>query len=219
MCQRIGDRPAEAVIAFNLGHAYKNIPALRDLDQAERWYRRSLELLRRARPAGARQVLEPIGAWWPTNASWTRARPTSQPTNCSRHLNAALGFYHQALDLLPPNAVDDLAVTHNQLGIIYDDAGDLDRALPHYREAIRYSRNAGNLYGAARTRFNVALALRNAGRLADALEYAQAALRNFATYGDRAADRDTEDAGVDCEHRAGDATNVGARHSQRNLPL
>ncbi len=44
LCHRIGDRPAEAVAAFNLGHAYKDIPALRDLDQAERWYRRSLEL-------------------------------------------------------------------------------------------------------------------------------------------------------------------------------
>ncbi len=35
---------AEAIAAFNLGHAYKDLPALRDLDEAERWYRRSLEL-------------------------------------------------------------------------------------------------------------------------------------------------------------------------------
>ena len=43
--QRIGDRRAEATAAFNLGHAYKDIPALRDLDQAEHWYQRDLELL------------------------------------------------------------------------------------------------------------------------------------------------------------------------------
>jgi tetratricopeptide (TPR) repeat protein len=84
--------------------------------------------------------------------------------------------------------VDDLAVTHNQLGNIYDDAGDLDRALLHYREAIRYEEMQGNLYGAALTRSNVAIAFATAGRLADAREYAYAALRNYQTYGDRAAE-------------------------------
>ena len=46
-----------------------------------------------------------------------------------KHLNAAADYYQQALALLPPDAVDDLAVTHNQLGNIYNDAGDLERAL------------------------------------------------------------------------------------------
>jgi hypothetical protein len=39
--------------------------------------------------------------------------------------------------------------------------------------------SADDLYGAARTRYNVAFALAEAGRLADAREYALAALRNF----------------------------------------
>lgn len=42
--QRIGDTGAEAVAHFNLGHAYKDLPAIRDLDAAEAAYRRSLEL-------------------------------------------------------------------------------------------------------------------------------------------------------------------------------
>ncbi|MCP4423581.1 MAG: tetratricopeptide repeat protein, partial [Chloroflexi bacterium] len=92
----------------------------------------------------------------------------------------------------PPNAVDDLAVTHNQLGNIYDDAGDLERALFHYQEAIRYVETAGNLFQAGQFRYNVALTLQAAGRLEDALLYAQAALRNFETFGDRAAE-DIED--------------------------
>ena len=45
LLQRIGDRRAQASAAFNLGHAYDRVPALRDLDQAEQWYRRFLELL------------------------------------------------------------------------------------------------------------------------------------------------------------------------------
>jgi tetratricopeptide (TPR) repeat protein len=70
---------------------------------------------------------------------FTEARAAQQPeAELLKHLNDAVGYYQQALDLLPPNAVDDLAVTHNQLGNIYYDAGDLDRALPHYRESIRH---------------------------------------------------------------------------------
>ena len=40
--QRIGDRHGESTAAFNLGHAYSDpdIPALRDLGQAEQWYQR-----------------------------------------------------------------------------------------------------------------------------------------------------------------------------------
>ena len=43
--QRIGDRREEATVASNLGHAYKDIPALRDLDQAQHWYQRTGELV------------------------------------------------------------------------------------------------------------------------------------------------------------------------------
>src|SRR5262249_13192257 len=58
LAQRISDRAAAAACALNLGHAYKNLPALRDLDKAERWYQKSLKLspeadrLGRARSTG-----------------------------------------------------------------------------------------------------------------------------------------------------------------------
>jgi hypothetical protein len=44
LAEQIGDRAGAATCAFNLGNAYKNIPAIRDLDQAERAYRRSMQL-------------------------------------------------------------------------------------------------------------------------------------------------------------------------------
>ena len=184
--QHIGDRAAEAVVAFNLGHAYLTLPALRDLAQAERWYRRSLELRDERDRYGRGGCLAQLGlvAYEHFMEARTAKRPEKE---LFQHLGDAVEFYQQALALFPPNAMDRLAVTHNQLGNIYDDVGDLDRALSHYREAIRHNEGTGNLYAAAQTRLNVALTLRDAGRLADAREYAYAALRNYQTYGDRAA--------------------------------
>lgn len=66
-------------------------------------------------------------------------------------------------------------MAHNQLAIIYAEADDLDRALRPYRESIRLKETQGDIYRAARTRFNVALALMQAARFSDARQYAKAA--------------------------------------------
>jgi CHAT domain-containing protein len=42
--QRIGNRRAEGIVAYNLGRAYVEVPGVDDLDQAERWFQRQLEL-------------------------------------------------------------------------------------------------------------------------------------------------------------------------------
>jgi tetratricopeptide (TPR) repeat protein len=116
-------------------------------------------------------------------------RQAKQPeVEIIQHLNTALSNYHKALALFPTNAVNNLAVAHNQLGIIYNDAGQTARALEHYQQSINYKERAGNIYAAGTTRYNVALMLAQQGRLADARAYAQAALRNFQVYGNRAAD-------------------------------
>jgi tetratricopeptide (TPR) repeat protein len=187
LSEQIGEKAGAAICAFNLGRAYTDIPAIRDLAQAERWYRRSLELHDERDRLGRSNCLNQLGLV--AQERFREARKVARSEEeLLRHLNAAVQYYHQALDLTPPNAVDALAVTHNALGAIYGDAGNLDRALPHYRESIRYEEMQGNLYGAAQTRFNVAIALADAGRLAEARLYAQAALRNYVeNYGDGAA--------------------------------
>ncbi|MGA9351399.1 MAG: tetratricopeptide repeat protein [Anaerolineae bacterium] len=186
LVRQLGDQPAEAAIAINLGRAYLTLPSIRDLARAEQWYRRGLELTAEHDKLGQSRSLGQLGLV--AHERFKEGRAANKPKEeLLRHLNDAAQFYHQALDLLPPNAVNDLATAHSALGAIYGEAGDFDRALSHYREAIRYSEAAGNVYAAANTRFNVALALAQAGRLADAREYAYAALRNFQTYGDRAA--------------------------------
>ena len=104
-----------------------------------------------------------------------------------RHLSAAAAAYHQALELFPAEAADDLAVTYRALGNIYADVDDSDSALGHYQKAIQYSERIDDRYGAGRTRLNAAMALTNTGRRYDALLYAQAALRDLETAGPAAA--------------------------------
>jgi tetratricopeptide (TPR) repeat protein len=176
--QRIANRPEESVLAFNLGHAYKDLPALRDLAQAEAWYQRSLERRDEGDRLGRAKSLGQLGMV--AQARFGEARAAARPEEeLLRHLNAALQYYQQALALTPQDNVDELAVVHSALGNVFGEAGDLQRALPHYREAIRLFEAAGDLYDAARNRFNVAAYLANAGRWADAREYARAALANF----------------------------------------
>jgi tetratricopeptide (TPR) repeat protein len=187
LAERIGDRPFQAVCAYNLGTEFKNLPPLRDLNEAERWYRTSLDLRDLRDGLGRARCLGQLGSV--ALARFEEARAVEDPEDELRtRLNSALDLYQQALALLPETAVADWAIVHNALGVIYIAAGDVDRALRHFRTAIGYREHVGNLYGAGRTRFNVAQTLWGANRFADALAYAKAALANFQTFGDRAAD-------------------------------
>ncbi len=181
----IGAQQEAAAIAFNLGHAYKDLSAIRDLDKAEHWYRRGLELTAEQDRMGRGRCLGQLGSVAIERFQEARSCKSGED-ELLRRLNEAVGFYHQALEFFPADAVDDLAVTHGELGNIYQSAGDLDRALPHYRDAIRYREKQGNVYDASGTRFNVAVGLEGAGRLQDALAYARAALRGFESYGESA---------------------------------
>lgn len=191
LSERIRERTGSAICAFNLGNAYKDLPDIRDLDKAEEWYLRSLELMDEDDRLGRARCLGQIGSV--AYERFEEARKAGRPKEeVLKYLNEALQQYHKTLKMLPKDAVDDMAVVHNQLGMIYSNAGEVDRALEHYREAIRYREMQGNLYGAGQIRYNVALNLVRGGRLAYALEYAKAALRNYESYGERAA-ADIED--------------------------
>lgn len=189
LCQNIGDKAEEAIISFALGHAYTNLSTLRNLDEAERWYRRSLELQAEGDRVGRGRCVGQLGL-----VAYERFDDAKKEGKTKeellKHLNAAVDYYQQALALLPPDAVDDLAVTYNQLGNIYDDAGDLERALEHYNKSVQYKEMAGNIYAAGTTRRNMAIVLAQNGRLSDALLYARTALRNFESYGGRAKDKE-----------------------------
>ena len=183
----IDDQPAAAAAAFNLGTAFESLPAIRDLAEADRWYRRSLELYAEEDKLHRARCLGQLG-----NVAYERfleAREATKPKEeLLKHLNGAQGLYLESLELTPPDAIADLSVAHHQLGLVYSNAGDVDRALEHYRKDIGYCEAAGDVYGAAQTRANVARTLAGNRRFADAKEYAFAALRGYQSFGDHAKD-------------------------------
>jgi tetratricopeptide (TPR) repeat protein len=186
LSERIGDQEAAVACAVHLGHAYLDVAPLRSLEQAEHWYKQGLGM---CEPHGKHaQAKCLMGLGRVSQERFDQAVKAGQPEAERRGLlNESLRYYGQALDLTPPDAVSDLAVIHNQLGGTYHRAADVNGALPHYRQSIRYKETQGNLYGAAQTRFNVALLLANADRFQEALQYAQAALKNYEQCGDSAA--------------------------------
>jgi tetratricopeptide (TPR) repeat protein len=135
---RIGDQPGAAVTAFNLGHAYQDIPALRDLAQAERWYQRSLELYAESDRLGRARCTGQLGlvAYERFNEARQGQRPQDEAL---KHINTALKYYTDALGLTPPDAVNELAIVHRQLGNIWGDAGEVERALQHCNESSPYA--------------------------------------------------------------------------------
>ncbi len=194
LSQRIGDQAAAATCALNLGNAYKDLPDLRDLGAAEQWYRRSMELFPEGDRQGRAYCHGQLAAV--AHERFRQARARKRPAEeLLTHLNDAAHGYHRALELLPADAVEDLGTAHAQLGGIYGDAGDMERAMRHSLESIRLRELASDTHGAGLTRHNLALHLTVARQLRDALQYARAALRDFEACRPAAEDmvRKTED--------------------------
>ena len=94
-------------------------------------------------------------------------------------MNDARQYYLRALENDPPDDWAHLAAHNQELGHICFSLGDLGRALPYYRESIRYYQRAGNTAEVAQTQFTLALSLRDANRMAEARKFAQDAFANF----------------------------------------
>jgi tetratricopeptide (TPR) repeat protein len=186
LMQRIDNQAAEAIAAFSLGDAYLYIPAVCDLMQAENWYQYSLQLHDKRDHFGQAKCWIALGNV--SDQQLRKAQMARQPKeNQLPYFKDTEKRYQKAKCLLPPNAVEDLAIVNTLLGNICIQKGDIGGALRYYRKAIRYNEASGNLYGAAGTRRNIAISLQQDNRFDEALEYTKAILSNYNTLGIRAA--------------------------------
>jgi tetratricopeptide (TPR) repeat protein len=182
-----GDNAGAAVCALNIGEAYQEIPAIRNLEEAEKWYKQSIGLRNKEDHDGKGNCLIHLGLL--AYKRFEEVQKGIKPKEIMiGHLKNALNYCHNALKIIPPNAVNLLMSAHNALGLIYDKSGNNDQSVSHYMQSIQFAEIAEDYYGAGITRRNIALTYEQSGRLPDALDYARAALRNFETYGNRAAD-------------------------------
>jgi len=186
LMHRIGNKSSEATVCQNLGVAYMDVSNLRNLVTAEGWFNRGIGLLGKHDRLGRGIFLTSLG-----NVEYERFREARDSGYAKpvliQHLNRALAFHEEALTTLPNDALPDLAASHNQLGLLYSDGCEHQKALSHFQEVIKYREMQKDYYGAAGTRVNIANTLARIGRYANALEYARAALANFQHFGDRAA--------------------------------
>lgn len=173
LAERIGDSRRAWDWCYELGANYTEIRGIRDLARAERWLRRGVESLPAASPERAR-FLAALGlvAWERFRTARSGERPESE---LIRHLTDSRQYYLRAIEHDDPDDYAQLASHNLQYGHASYSMGDIDRALPHYREAIRFDQMQHNTFGAAKTRFNLAIALRDVGRLGEARRYAVAA--------------------------------------------
>jgi tetratricopeptide (TPR) repeat protein len=188
LADRVGDRPGMASYAFNIGGCFAQVGAIRDLARAEEWYLRSFGLYPPENPLARGRTLGELGLV--QMVAFQESRATAQPlAEGFVHLQRAHEFYMAALELFPPDALNDLATTHAQLGAtcgwlaVYFNECSIDDAMRHYREAMQRSRAAGKPSDVIGMQFNAALLLSQAGRLIEALAYARAALEGLELQG------------------------------------
>ena len=185
--RRIADHRGEAIIAFNLGRAHVEVRGVRDLDQAEQWYRRCLELTEERNVLSRSRTIAHLGLI--AHERFNEARAAGAPHQVLvDHLSAAAAAAQEALDLTPADHLHDRADRHSGLGNAYAMAGQTDVALGHFQKAIKNYEDTEDRYAAATVRRNVGRVLALAGRFDDALLYAHAALRDVRSLGPGATD-------------------------------
>lgn len=194
---RIRDCTAQSIAEFNLGHAFKDLPAVLNLEAAEAAYKRSLALRASGDLLGRSQCLHQIALVYHKRFEEDREANAPEEMLCQ---NAAIAhqLYEQALANYPDSAKHDTGPVHGGLGNLLASLGRWNKARQHYEQAIQCFDTSGNCHGAGETRTNLAVMYLQASEhqpkpsghrdyLHRSQAYARAALRDFQHYQGRAA--------------------------------
>jgi tetratricopeptide (TPR) repeat protein len=178
-----GEPGMNARVAGNLANAYLKIPELRDLDLAEQWLVRAIELYGEDR-MGRGRCLGQLAQVKQAQLEQMLATGADQDAIKQVWIAAATRV-EESFQILPSQAIRELALVHEVAGILFDRlVGQADRALYHYQQMIRMQEELGQPYQAAHARLKAALTLAQAGRFDDAVMFAEQAIQDFGRTGD-----------------------------------
>jgi tetratricopeptide (TPR) repeat protein len=172
----IDDNLGRAVRLFNLGHVFKNVPALRDLDKSEAYYAEAYRAYPEHDLVNRNQCLGQLAA--------VELQRLEDELNGERreevlpeYLDRAVGQYEMVLSRTSSSDIGGLAQGHNQLGVAcqYLEAA-AEQSFEHFRLAIRYFDEANESFESAFFRNNAAQVLDRLGRTEEALAYASEGL-------------------------------------------
>jgi tetratricopeptide (TPR) repeat protein len=175
----IADRVGRAVRFLNLGHIYKNIPHLEDLDLAAEYYSKALDLYWKEDGLAQAQCLGQLGAVCLKRLE--KEKNLNAPGSLASHyVEMAIEYYQRARELLPEDAHLDLGIVHNQLGASYRFfEEEFERAVSHFRQASKQVLLIGRTADCAGSRANTALLLMMMKRPEEAVAAAAEALEEF----------------------------------------
>jgi tetratricopeptide (TPR) repeat protein len=170
-----GFRTEAATVASHLGNAFYILSEIRNLDEAERWFKKSLELYETSDYLGRGNCLHSLGRIFTG-----RFRKAYKERKARIKYNKeAIHFYDQALSILPENAAYSRMYYYRSKGLHFIYAKKYSAASEQFLEAIKINESIGDSYLAADLRFNAALAFFEDGKLPFAIEYAKSSLRYY----------------------------------------
>jgi tetratricopeptide (TPR) repeat protein len=210
----IGATADEAIAARELGNSYKNMPAIRDLDAAEHWFRRSLDLTDPNDQLGRAWALGQLGSV--AYQRFVEAKNAGQhEIEQNRHLSKAATNYHKSLEACPATAVRDIGAIYNALGNIYRERNQREKALKFFREAVHHFDRGGYHFEAGQARRSMAAFLLELGRFADAEAFGEAAAENYNHIGEGAAEEINITNKLLVDIRKGESTAGASRKDRR----
>ena len=166
-----------------MGNAYLNFDRSEDLDKAEYWYSQMLLSLDERDRQGRATALGQMGLVAVRRFDLA-VRKNEARDVVEQHWRIAEARLQEDLRLAPPDAVEHLAVTNQNLGALYSKlSGAIETVKQYNQQALKLFERANRPLQAAAVRVNMADALRNAGRPREALDWARAGLRGYENAG------------------------------------
>ncbi len=164
LMDRIGDAVGAARAASFIGNAYLHVSSLRDLDKAEQWFERDLDLTPERDVIGRAATLGSLGSVAYSRFLDARDQAGASSNVLLGHLRTALDWLQQSIAITPDDHCDYLGNSHMLVGNLYAELHDVPLALHHYQQAVQYREACSDVYGAGGVRHNIALLLRAADR-------------------------------------------------------